>query len=769
MFLSRTLQSMSQQELDTLARQPKVVDAALSMPLVTDMMPYEMVGEYRKQDKSTVSQRATGDLVNGRTLNYESQVMPSLPVPVPAFYTAQAMGNYSNNINYTSDDIDNIAEELGPGEQVSVLVGSQVDRRNPVVISYDVAPSAQTQEINARFYQSTKRSDLRDRLEMDLARLTMAAIPGQFPTAVHLGPEILEATHQRLLEVSPSFLAKFNSGLMGASTDVSLEDPYVQRYQSSSLLRIGSRISSPGVQGAAYDLAVGKRSDLHYSSVANAVFGSAAHIMCVVKRSAIMPVQTWRYYASAREALDAWKSSANINNVARSLVQGGWDNESVRSLVAAASSGTRESITTDLQATVDNAKTTFDQAYDSPWIEPYVDAVVSHAVSRLVEEGLVPTFGFFYGSYRVLDGDFYPVGSPDARLQRKTPVPVEMLVMQKLDGSADDLATTGWFADPAGPFGFNAKNAFSFLAQTDLGLAAFQQVYQGVHGDLHFKNVLFVKEDPRHVIFQEVVADDTGEVLLMAIQCHGRAAKIIDFGRASVLIGGVAVRNTYLVDNIEKQWDNGGTSNDMVRFCTALSEYMPAETRAIIAAAGALSQQEVEAQLAMGETWVALGLLLKQVLSCGQWGTILDAPQRECSNVMAIERDPRVQDYIRNSSVGDAVRVAQSRGDENQVNAAVVNACTNYYKTVAPSLVNTPCRGGKPVSPIRLIHAVYGIDRSALPPNALVYSFHVSSLDPALWPDTFDYSGNAPSPIAPKSQAEAEIARLTAIADSFLA
>ena len=94
--------------------------------------------------------------------------------------------------------------------------------------------------------------------------------------------------------------------------------------------------------------------------------------------------------------------------------------------------------------------------------------------------------------------------------------PVQMICIEKCDGTFDDLFTTN---------SISIDIAASALMQIIMSLIAFQHMFSFTHNDLHTNNVMYINTDIEFIYYKF-------DNLIYKVPTHGKIYKIIDFGRS---------------------------------------------------------------------------------------------------------------------------------------------------------------------------------------------------------------------------------------------
>lgn len=94
--------------------------------------------------------------------------------------------------------------------------------------------------------------------------------------------------------------------------------------------------------------------------------------------------------------------------------------------------------------------------------------------------------------------------------------PVQMICLEKCDGTFDDLFTSG---------NATLDNTSSALFQVVMSLIIYQKLFSFTHNDLHTNNIMYIETDIPFLFYKY-------ENIVYKVPTYGRIYKIIDFGRS---------------------------------------------------------------------------------------------------------------------------------------------------------------------------------------------------------------------------------------------
>jgi hypothetical protein len=107
--------------------------------------------------------------------------------------------------------------------------------------------------------------------------------------------------------------------------------------------------------------------------------------------------------------------------------------------------------------------------------------------------------------------------------------PVQMICLEKCDGTFDDLFTSG---------SATLENTSSALFQVVMSLIIYQKMFSFTHNDLHTNNIMYIETDIPYLFYKF-------ENIVYKVPTYGRIYKIIDFGRSIYRFNGT----TYCSDS----------------------------------------------------------------------------------------------------------------------------------------------------------------------------------------------------------------------------
>lgn len=107
--------------------------------------------------------------------------------------------------------------------------------------------------------------------------------------------------------------------------------------------------------------------------------------------------------------------------------------------------------------------------------------------------------------------------------------PVQMICLEKCDGTFDDLFTSG---------NATLENTASALFQVVMTLIIYQRLFSFTHNDLHTNNIMYIKTNIPFLFYKY-------DNIIYKVPTYGRIYKIIDFGRSIYRFNGT----TYCSDS----------------------------------------------------------------------------------------------------------------------------------------------------------------------------------------------------------------------------
>lgn len=262
--------------------------------------------------------------------------------------------------------------------------------------------------------------------------------------------------------------------------------------------------------------------------------------------------------------------------------------------------------------------------------EAYVDTIGLYLGSRLVEVGVSSFFPLFYGSLRVYDSKYFSeVEQRRYGAALNEYFPVQLTLMQPLDGSMNDLIHNKWFfvrtetmnhGDDANgrvtkdygaknrslstaardthtsitaqstnnvittttshhqqqhnnnhqwesSWAFDCHRFMAVFAQIVFGLNLGQTLFSLVHNDLHPGNILY--RDVPHDTMLYYYRRSTGKYY--AVPTYGKEMKMIDFERATMDLGtGVIGSKDAAIAVHSEMWNLQSKSNDLLRLLSTV-------------------------------------------------------------------------------------------------------------------------------------------------------------------------------------------------------
>ena len=144
-----------------------------------------------------------------------------------------------------------------------------------------------------------------------------------------------------------------------------------------------------------------------------------------------------------------------------------------------------------------------------------------------------------------LDGD--KDGCFDDCIAKLTKIPIQLLFIEKLEGTLEDLLDEN----------INEETLYSCIFQISFALTYLQKHYHFTHNDLHINNVMFQRTESKYLYYKY-------NNLYYRVPCHGYIFKIIDFGRAIFTYH----NKVYMNDVFSNYGEAGGqyTHPDQVKF-----------------------------------------------------------------------------------------------------------------------------------------------------------------------------------------------------------
>jgi len=145
------------------------------------------------------------------------------------------------------------------------------------------------------------------------------------------------------------------------------------------------------------------------------------------------------------------------------------------------------------------------------------------------------------------DNDSNKEDSFDDCIAKLTKIPTQLLFIEKLEGTLEDLLDEN----------IDEETLTSCIFQISFALTYLQKHYHFTHNDLHINNVMFLKTESKYLYYKY-------NNLYYRVPCHGYIFKIIDFGRAIFTYH----NKVYMNDVFSNYGEAGGqyTYPDQVKF-----------------------------------------------------------------------------------------------------------------------------------------------------------------------------------------------------------
>jgi hypothetical protein len=366
-----------------------------------------------------------------------------------------------------------------------------------------------------------------NRIKQGLAQLSISAIDSQFPAYVALLETILPSSNPFIeyinREIQDITLERYYPDLTYRRQYITEETwqlpihttPIAKNNYIGNTIYINNVLSAGTTQGTVYNISLYKNSNLHY--VQN------APVPAIMKKSPIYNINKWKNYVL---------------------------------MLNSATSSTRASLFA--------AQQDLNKRYNDLNNPAYVDAVGAIAGSRLVERGLSCFFALCYGTLRAYDSAFFPPETvAPYGLSININFPVQLTLLQPLNGSLADLSDQRWFINRRGYF--DCRKFLAMFAQVVFGLNLAQQELSLVHNDFHSYNLLYEQVPEETILYYR--RRSTGAYY--AVPSNGKIFKMIDFGRSYLKIASTEIGSTELQElnffASPRYWDLKNFNNDLVR------------------------------------------------------------------------------------------------------------------------------------------------------------------------------------------------------------
>jgi hypothetical protein len=510
----------------------------------------------------------------------------------------------------------------------------------------------------------SKSREVLDRIDQVLAQLSLVRVTNQFPIRLYLeniGTTIQNAALDRIQQVEhrdykkriddATKLVEKLSGdqtLVGRIRDISQNLPPVDKLvglaessQSGKIFSIGEPLSVESVQGQLYDIDVFPNATLHRGKVVDTESRLEKPIMAIMKQTPVYaPELVQEYTEVVKETTEEAKEKKR-------------DIEYI-----------------------------FDREYRNIQNPAYVDALGYYLGSLLVEYGMSSFFPLFYASFL----------AQDVKEERRLgiPCPTELVIMQPLNGTFNTLMEKGFFYDRRASSlqKLNPTKVMSMFAQIVFGLATAQDVFALVNNDFHPGNLMYEEVDPYTVLYYRIANGD----IYLAVPTYGKVYKMIDFGKASFVIGDFRIVSRY---QSSPDVDPNNKSADLYTVATMVAR--------------ALGLSEIVAGTENAPVHLRhLTAMLKTILDCEDGRNVFTIYRQDPTPVPVMDKFQKFA-----SERGIDLQRLDKRNYDSLLNTFV-------YR-VWPTLKGTPCTSAIPDRNLTWFVNEFSIKKKDIPKNAVVY------------------------------------------------
>jgi serine/threonine protein kinase len=428
---------------------------------------------------------------------------------------------------------------------------------------------------------------IRDRVEQSLAELSLEDVDGQFPIDI---VTVEQPETKRPITVRNSAIRQVRKNLDVFPLDLQIPTmridpsyfvpkegtpvsaiPSFQDGPMQKLLDVVETLSEGTAQGTVYKIAIHPNPSLVNVSVIDRFLGSRDNVMAVMKKSPIYRSYLWLQYVALQNVANAYRTYGGregvlqnypdlVNQLATGLMYAKVDPQQVFA------TNRRQ-----LEQYAENIDSMLRESYDDPENESYIDVIGYFFGSTLTEYGITPFFPLLYGTFRVRDQNYFS----EEVIDRLGPTvnedfPVQIVIMQALNGDIFDLVKDGFFFNlPGAPTtGLNSEKILSVFAQVVFGLSAAQHYFGLVHNDFHNGNLMYEDASADHYLYYANA--ETGEY--WKVPTFGKIYKMIDFGRASFDYDGNRFASQEQNLAVGGNWGLYDKNNDLLRFASIFAD-----------------------------------------------------------------------------------------------------------------------------------------------------------------------------------------------------
>lgn len=347
---------------------------------------------------------------------------------------------------------------------------------------------------------------------------------------------------------------------------------------SNNILNITKQISSGTAQGTVYSVRIKPNKSYHYVSidVHDVRVNQTRQVEAVLKKSPIYDPGVWKRYIALNILQELKKQYISLSARDQAIQKYTYERQAGQ-IVNAANFVLQSHWTSipydEMAATIETRY--LNKAFYSINTAAYIDALVTYIGSKLVENNLSPAFPLLYGTFRVLDSNFFDAATESILGKEVQNIPMQVIIEEKLSGGLKDLLTSsGWlFVDSLNAVKqiqrrqsatFNIRHLVSVFAQIVFGLFSAQKIFNFVHNDLHWQNIMYEEVPATHAIYYK--SEDNS---IYKIPTYGKLLKFIDFGRSRINVDNLELFSAETLE-VDPRWSVDSFNNDLLRITSVI-------------------------------------------------------------------------------------------------------------------------------------------------------------------------------------------------------
>jgi hypothetical protein len=473
-------------------------------------------------------------------------------------------------------------------------------------------------------------------------------------------------------EIVPSYFEPKKTGEPRLKS-VGLESGYIGK-----IFDISRPLSLDTAQGSIYEIRVHPNATLHTITIFDRQYDVPQNVPAVMKKSPIYEEKLWKAYVVLKDALDKYsrlrfdlKAKRRYGDL---FVKYGFKTDQDALL---ASDKKR------MERSLRNKYVELSKQYNDIENEAYIDAIGYYLGSLLTEYNISPFYPLFYASFRTFDTGFFKGTAAIELPNINRNFPVEVIIIQPLNGKIADLYRGGYFYRIIGDdtSSIDTEKVMALLAQVIFGLNAGQHVFGIVNNDFHVGNLMFENVTYDYLYYGDLVSGK-----YWRIPTFSKVYKMIDFGRAHFRFGAFDFGNKMQSRALRGRVDTQNPNNDLYKFAYYLAYFLRIDDY--------LTSTEMDTPPDLQQ----LVALLSSILDCA--GTnIFD-----------------VLEYC-----GDPTFPLVRQGIVETYGAANAYNCEKYVRTKWPYRVDSRCDNAIPKNNLHWFRS-FEIDKEDVPEDTIIYA-----------------------------------------------